>query len=293
MRRNTLALFFRGAVVAALPLLSACSPAPFDGWIVDGGLADGGCIARCLQPGGPSTGLCKETTNSGGGATTECYRDHTGRRPDGLASIEAPEGDALGVHFAHMAHLEAASVPAFRRLRAELRAHGAPRRLLDACSRAASDEVRHARVTARLAARHGVRAPKVVLAAAKTRSLFALAVENAREGCVRESFGALLATWQAELAVDSEVRAAMKDIAVDETRHADLAWEIDSWLRTRLTADERAAVEAVRRDELLRVGERLEGHRNPEFASAIGLPPSSVARALHQAFAAEVERRVS
>ena len=52
------------------------------------------------------------------------------------------------------------------------------------------------------------------------RELEAIAIENAVEGCVRESFGALLATWQAKTAGDARVRAAMKRIARDETRHA-------------------------------------------------------------------------
>ncbi|MFP2923978.1 hypothetical protein ACLESO_01930, partial [Pyxidicoccus sp. 3LG] len=55
-----------------------------------------------------------------------------GRRPEGLCSDGAVAGrvPTLGALFAKMAHLEAASVPAFERLADELAAHGAPARLV-------------------------------------------------------------------------------------------------------------------------------------------------------------------
>ena len=77
-----------------------------------------------------------------------------GRRPDGLhepALDGASEPSA--VWLARAAHLEAASVEAFRRLRADLAAYGAPRRLLRGCSRAAADERRHARLAGAIARR--------------------------------------------------------------------------------------------------------------------------------------------
>ncbi len=292
MRRNTLAAFFRSVVIAALPLAGACNDYRTCGssWTVDGGVEDGGCFARCLKPGGGTTGFCTEKTNSSGGAVTECSPDCTGRRPEGLAPAEI-SGPALGKHFARMAHLEAASVPAFRRLRAELRAHGAPQRLVDACTRAARDELRHARVTARLARRFGAATPQVAVRSTPPRTLLAIAVENAREGCVRESFGALVATWQAQAAADHEVRTVMERIALDETRHAELAWEIDAWLSTRLGAAERQQMKAARADELARIAAGLSAMGQTDVARSVGLPSPSVALALHRAFAGEVARR--
>ena len=85
-----------------------------------------------------------------------------------------------------------------------------------------------------LARRFGgaVDAPRV--AARAVRSLEELAVENAAEGCARETFGALVATWQARAAGNPLVRGVMARIARDETRHADLAWAVDGWARGRL-----------------------------------------------------------
>ncbi|HZS37457.1 MAG TPA: hypothetical protein VFF06_11560 [Polyangia bacterium] len=302
MRRDTLALFFRRAIVAALPLVAGCGPSPIgipgpgpcggaqSTWTVDGGLADLGCDDKCAGVHTYTTGFCSETTNSAGQPIVECHQDCTGRRPAGLRAAMA-RGDVLGRHFARMAHLEAASVPAFRRLRAELRAHGAPKRLLDACTRAARDEVRHARAAARLARRFGAAPPRVVVDAPAARDLAAIAVENAREGCVRETFGALVATWQARAAEDGEVRAVMTTLAADETRHAELSWEIDAWLRSRLAPAERARVEEARRAELAALASTLDACADETLARATGLPPPHVARALHRTFAVEIARR--
>src|SRR5262249_10823253 len=50
----------------------------------------------------------------------------TGRRPEGLLPVEVRSRSVLGRYAARAAHLEAASVSAFERLRVELRAFGAP-----------------------------------------------------------------------------------------------------------------------------------------------------------------------
>jgi hypothetical protein len=63
-----------------------------------------------------------------------------------------------------------------------------------------------------------------VAPAPPARSLEELAVENAVEGCVRETYGALTAIWQARTAKDPSVAAAVRRIARDETRHAALSW---------------------------------------------------------------------
>ncbi len=68
------------------------------------------------------------------------------------------------------------------------------------------------------------------------RSLEALAVENAVEGCVRETMGALFAMHQAASAADPHVRATMVSIAPDETRHAALGWAVAEWALDSLRA---------------------------------------------------------
>ncbi|NBD09651.1 hypothetical protein [Corallococcus silvisoli] len=194
-----------------------------------------------------------------------------GRRPEGLCSdgAVAVEVPALGALFARMAHLEAASVPAFERLADELAAHGAPERLVRAARRSAKEEVRHARAMEALALRHGAPIPELKVAPFQARSLEALALENAVEGCVRETFGALLAGWQARSAEDAQVRESLAAIAPDEQRHAELSWAIDAWALEQLSPEARERVEEARR----------EAWRELERDAAASLVPDAVARA--------------
>ena len=134
-----------------------------------------------------------------------------------------------------MASLEAASVTAFRRLHRQLEAFGAPRELLARVRKAAKDEIRHARTTGALARKYGAtpRAPRIA-PTSESPSLFAVALENAREGCVRETYGALVAHLQTTRAADPEVRACMAVIADEETEHAALSWDVAAWLESRV-----------------------------------------------------------
>lgn len=162
-----------------------------------------------------------------------------GRRPEGLrrASVLGRAGSAVGRYFADNARLESASVAAFRVLHRELLAYGAPASLLRQAKRSARDEVRHTRVTRRLARRYGAVAKSPSVQPQPIRSLEALAIENASEGCVRETFGALLGRWQALRATDPAVRRAMLRIARDESRHAALSWQVAQWAATKLSPE--------------------------------------------------------
>lgn len=46
---------------------------------------------------------------------------------------------------------------------------------------------------------------------------------------MRETFAAIVATWQSNTASSSAIRRTMRSIASDETRHAALSWDIASW----------------------------------------------------------------
>lgn len=209
-----------------------------------------------------------------------------GRRPRGL---EAPRKsrasrrkneNALGNYFANAAHLEAASVHAFRILRRELGAYAAPKNLLDAAKRAEQDEVRHARVTARIARAHGSKPPKVLVKRTGQRSLEAIATENAMEGCVRETFGALVAMWQAEHANDAHVADAMKTIAIDETSHAQLAWNVAAWAENRLDAKARKRVNAAKNKAIRDLEMEIVSDAHPDLIARAGLPSAEQQRRL-------------
>lgn len=202
-----------------------------------------------------------------------------GRRPDGLSAGEVagiPTGhgttDAIGLHFAEMASLEAASVVAFRRLRRELAAHGAPRDLLDRMRTAARDEIRHARATRALAEKYGVTPLPPRIAPAESRSLFAIALENAREGCVRETYGALVAQLQMVRAADADVRRTMTAIADEETEHAALSWDIAAWIETQLDTSARERLANERRAAMAALAVELSAPVDARVRSVSGVP---------------------
>jgi hypothetical protein len=172
-----------------------------------------------------------------------------GRRPEGFDATAYERSD-FAEWLAALAELEAASVSAFERLATELELLGAPPELITRAKLSARDEVRHARVMSRLALEHGARevpTPSVShLALAPRSRLFEVIKENAIEGCLRETFGALIAAHQAQHAKDARIRSVMKMIARDETRHAALAWDVAEWAEERLTREERAEVRAER-----------------------------------------------
>lgn len=198
-----------------------------------------------------------------------------GRRPEGYPSPATSR--SVGEYLASAAELEAVSVLAFRRLVRELRAHGAPPDLVARAREAAKDEVRHARTTRRLAERFGGRMRRRSVGALPVRPLQEIAEENAREGCVRETFGALVATLQASRATDGHVREQMESIARDETEHAALAWDVAEWLDRVLDEGGRERTRRARADAALELERSLERGFTSEL---LGLPTAQEARAL-------------
>ncbi|MFY0537569.1 hypothetical protein [Nannocystis pusilla] len=72
----------------------------------------------------------------------------------------------------------------------------------------------------------------------------ALAAAAVREGCVGETLAALLAQVATFQAGDYAVRSALKQIAVDEGRHSQLAWRFVQWALGRSPAVREAVREA-------------------------------------------------
>lgn len=206
-----------------------------------------------------------------------------GRAPAGLRSTGAIAGVGIAAdHLARMAHTEAAAVIAFRHLGEELAEHGAPARLRAAARRAMHDEVRHARAMGALARRLGTPPPSVVVEARQPRSLEALARENAVEGCVRETYGAAVATWRSRYAPEPRLRAVMRRIAGDETQHAALSFAIADWVDRRLDRTARARVNRARREAMDDLAQRATREPAAELV-AVGMPPSVVAASFVEA----------
>ena len=245
----------------------------------DGSIAQGPVTVDCViclgGPGRRPRGL--ETPN----LTSPACGVPGGARAN--VACRSPLGDA----FADMAHLEAASVHSFRMLRRDLEALGAPRELTRAAARAMRDEARHARVMQRLARRHhGKAVPKVRVRPTPRPSLEAFALENAVEGCVHETYAALLATWQSTHATDADIASAMDRIAHDETDHAALAWAVSRFVTPRLTPKARARI-AIAVDQALTNLEHAGAVRG-SFTAAAGLPSRSEQQQLARALRARL-----
>jgi len=242
-----------------------------------------GCDEDAYAPGegGAITILCTPCPQAGG------------RRPAGLLNAgAAPRGGALGAYLASLAFEEDAAIAAFERMGAELASLGAPASLVAEAERAARDEIRHARAMARLARERGrngeARIVRARVRKVSRRSAASVAAENAAEGCVRETYGALVATWQARHAEDAGVRRTFERIARDEARHAALSWAVARWLEPQLAESGRKRVERARRGALRALRRTLRAEPPRELAQSAGLPSARAASALLDGMAREL-----
>lgn len=199
-----------------------------------------------------------------------------GRRPWSCPPIGG--GDLAG-----LAALEALSVVAFEELALQLVAHGAPEALIARCRAAADDERRHARWIGLLA---GAEPPLPAAGVSADLDLEALATHNAVEGCVHETWSALGAHVRAARATHAVVRAVYARIAVDETRHGQLAWDLHAWLLGQLDADAAARVRTAQAEALAALPEVAFAQRLPPL---LGHPSGPEARHL----AADLARRLA
>jgi rubrerythrin len=254
----------------------------------DAGCEPLSCLAHCGDhipaPGQPYNFVltnCEHPEVDAGDASVICnyLSPPCGRRPEGIALEPTSRGTA-GEWLAASAFLEEASIAAFARLACELKAHGAPHDLRRRAREAAKDEVRHARTMRSLALDAGCAPARPPRSHTEVRDLVRIAVENAVEGCIRETFGALLATWQAAVVVDGELKKAMTEIARDEAAHAALAWDVHAWLGGRLTAEERADVDGAAREAIVALETELSVEPPAALVRDVGLPDAARAHLL-------------
>jgi hypothetical protein len=223
---------------------SACGPGYFWCWLpndyvgaylaASGGHADAGAGAD--EAGTPCP-------NAGSTVQVQCSPPTCeGRRTAGADERRLPHRASAGEYFATCCYLEDVSIHAFSRLRAELEAFGAPEDLVAAAAIAQEEERRHEEITRGLARRFGVEPDRAEVEPRNLRALLEVARENAVEGCVRETYGAIVALVRARRARDAEVREALESIARDECRHAAFSWRLAAWFASRLDERERQVV---------------------------------------------------
>lgn len=196
-----------------------------------------------------------------------------GRSPEGFEPPPtASWADPVGAWFARAAVFERASVSAFERLALELLSLGAPDALARRAVESADDERRHDRLMSSLAHRRGVDVPDIEAPLLSLRDARAVAVENMTEGCVRETWSALVTCWQSDRCADPHAAKVFRLIAEDETRHAQLAWDVAAWLAPRLDEVTRARVRRACDAAVDEVGKEACAEVDPALVVFAGLP---------------------
>ncbi|MDX2018764.1 MAG: ferritin-like domain-containing protein [Deltaproteobacteria bacterium] len=233
---------------------------------------------------GTDSWLKIKVPHSGAAPTTEVIETKRsgcaiGRIPDGCDTQNAPQArwGSLAEFWSECAGLEAASIPAFHMLAEDLRRLNAPHGLIAEALSSAEDETRHAAVVFELAARAGGTSQDVRVPRRAPKSLFDMAHENAVEGCVRETFGAFVAAYQAQAASDPRAKAVFARIAEDELKHAALSHAIATWAGPQLSDGERALIDRDRSQLIAQLRRATATQHAPEVYEAAGYPSGSVA----------------
>ena len=157
-------------------------------------------------------------------------------------TLSPAERGEVAEHYLGMALAEHASIASFARFALQLLSVGAPSDLVEGCARAMSDETRHARfafaVVEQLvgspvapgelnttdAASHGDSGLRS--SSPSLREIVRLAI---REGAIGETLASVELALSAELASPPWLSKALRGLADDEARHAELAFRFVAW----------------------------------------------------------------
>jgi hypothetical protein len=134
---------------------------------------------------------------------------------------------------------EHASVAAFARLTLDLMALGAPPTLIAAANQDALDEIRHTELCFSLACALDGKSVSpgpfpeaqrvATLPRSRTLALANLAVDSLVDGALHEGVSARIIARLAQRCSVPAIRAALKEIAADEGRHAAHGWAVVGW----------------------------------------------------------------
>lgn len=267
--------------------------APLDAALGDGGGEPTGGSAGAIGTSSAGVGACAGLIDLGCTVKSRLFcegRRHAGWRPRATPARVAREPRLAG-WYARAAANEAGSVQSFRLLARELRKTPLGRRYEPRLRRAAQDEIRHARAMRAEAQRYGATPVGNEFRAVRERSLLEIALENAREGCVEETYAALIAQVQALRLSSAETGRTFDQIAADETRHAELAWDLHFAIRLELEELERAQLDAALRGFIDDLSARTSCAMPVEVAAELGLPDARLDRALRERLARALHAR--
>jgi hypothetical protein len=262
------------------------------------GLTQDICIGSSVERYSINPTSCSDDVYQGNQRILSCNYDvqkvcaAVGRRPAGLQEdtptpLAAQHTDTIdplrevGEFFAHLAYLEEAAVTAFEYLVKELEAYNAPTELVQIAKDGITEEIEHAKLMQQLALRYGGTLKPVEVEPFALRSLADIAIDNAKEGCIRETFGSLFAMWQSMTSEDEAVKVTMERIAHEESRHGALSWGIDSWIQPLLTEEQRTQCTQARQEAVAQLQSEILQEPSESMQRFAGVPTAAQAQQLY------------
>ena len=230
----------------------------------------------------PSTLVSCEVEYTAIHAPYTCTKIVPGRMPNGLQTghNQATAQNSIARYLADMTTMETAAITAFKYLVKELKAYGAPSSLIAHAQLAVEEEQRHAEMAGLLAAAHQAEVSEILVADFALRSLFEIALENAIEGCINETFAAACGLWQSEHAQMPVFKEVIAHITDEEMGHAALSWEIHEWLMPQLTSSQQQSINNAQAEAVETLITNFKQKGDPAQQLAFGLPDKTGATAI-------------
>ena len=207
---------------------------------------------------------------------------NTDNEPRFSSYFEGRDADSMEALWLFKAQAEWLSVPAFAQLAHQLKKLHAPQGFIARTLQAKNEEIKHSVLTAGIASMASGKSISIAESQESSRppltgkeGLTRVAIESWLDGCLHEGLAAKEVTLQAEQASEPHIREALIQIAEDESRHHELAWDILDWALQQGGPELREALKAVRdslphfdpasletNEELQGLGALSLGHRN-------------------------------
>jgi hypothetical protein len=205
---------------------------------------------------GTKRALVSPLVSEGGASSSWALPQHEQVSVAKFVGGEEAEADRMAhVEWAKRGQSEHASVASFARFSLQLMGLGAPASLLEASAQAQLDEIRHAKLAFSAAATFGSTHvdlrpgafPAHTVQVGLLSDMPAIASAIVIEGCIGETLAAFRASVELQTATHPAALTALAEVAVDEARHAGLAWRALAWIVQEGGSDVReAALDAFR-----------------------------------------------
>ena len=211
-----------------------------------------------------------------------CPRIVPGRMPNGLQPdhSQASAQNSIAHYLANMTAMETAAITAFEYLVRELKAYGAPALLIAQAQQAVIEEQRHSEMAGLLAAAHQADVSVIKVDDFSLRSLYEIALENAIEGCINETFAAACGLWQSEHAQMPVFKKVIAHITDEEMGHAALSWDIHEWLMPQLTPSQQQTIHNAQAEAVETLIANFKQKGDSAQQLAFGLPDETGATAI-------------